>query len=350
MRHLLIAVILVLHGATAVCQQVASQQFEIVDPRGQITAVAEIRRGRLTVMDNDRQQIDYRREPRYDSQNGEFLGYFNFEQNRVLRFPRSGVGPMFAADLNEATPTYRQTIRTVRPRNSRPQSPASANLPAYEYGGFESFHPDYYPPIPTRPPIAAARSVLIDSKVVPNPPLTPATVELVNSGNRDIEVAIVGLAPGVRDERLRLAPAQRQAVSVQRDSGGTRINEYRAINIYGDTFTKQTTVAVPPQPWYEIVVHEWAMQSIAIDRTGKSPNPIEDINFQGRGIGRFTLPAGAALGNTTIDVLRAAQAANNAGAVAPLVNIAPANDPAADEPLNRALRDVLQQQQRASER
>lgn len=56
----------------------------------------------------------------------------------------------------------------------------------------------------------------------------------------------------------------------------------------------------------------------SIDLTGKSPNPIEDINFQGRGIGRFPLPAGDELVGGTIDVYRAALAAENPGAVAPL--------------------------------
>lgn len=113
---------------------------------------------------------------------------------------------------------------------------------------------------------------------------------------------------------------------------------------FGQTWTNRVVTPVPPQSLYEVVVHQWQIQSIAIDRTGKSPNPIEDINFQGKGIGRFTLPPGNELQSTTIDVKQAALAANNPGAVAPLVPTDPRLDEPSDAPLQRTLEDVLRQQ------
>ncbi|MGI9470308.1 MAG: hypothetical protein ACR2NZ_02170, partial [Rubripirellula sp.] len=98
---------------------------------------------------------------------------------------------------------------------------------------------------------------------------------------------------------------------------------------------------------YEIVVHEWAMQSVAIDRTGKSPNVIEDINFQGRGIGRFLLPAGPALQSGVIGVYSAAASQGNAGTVQPIV-------PTEDLPVRgnnaRRLEDAVLEAQRAAQR
>ncbi len=57
-------------------------------------------------------------------------------------------------------------------------------------------------------------------------------------------------------------------------------------------------------------------KSIAIDRTGKSPNPIEDINMQPRSIGFFLVPPGDAIREgSVLDVYRVAEDAKNPGAV-----------------------------------
>jgi hypothetical protein len=339
-----------------------AQQYEIVDPSGRVAAVAELTRNRLVVIENDGQRYDYVREVRYDSINGQFAGFFNGVANRVLRFPKSGYGNLFAADLNEAVPQFRQTIRTVRPRQGVTTplptlppdyvfNPPGFGLPGYippgyinpGYGGAYDY--GYY-----APQIARSQSILIDTEFVPNAPLPPVTVNLANSASRDLQVELVGLVKSVPSQRIRLTPGESRPVTLQRDNGGQRIDYYRVINPYGETFTKQITTPVPPKTFYEVVVHEWALQSIAIDRTGKSPNAIEDISFQGKGIGRFPLPAGGDLTSTTIDVKRLAQAAGNPGAVAPLVPSNQINDRPSDEPLDRALQDVLQQQRRAAQR
>ncbi len=319
------------------CVVASAQEFEIVDPVGQVTAVAEISRNRLVVIDGNGERSDYIREIRYDSTDGQFAGFFNVLANRVLRFPKSGFGSLFSADLNEAVPQFRQTIRSVRPRQN-----VASNRPALPPGYGNGFFS------PWAPPIARSQSVLIDTEIVSNEPLPPVTLNLLNSGSRDLQVELVGLSQSISNQKIRLAPGENRPVTVQRDNGGQRIDYYRVISPTGETFTKQIATPIPAVPLYEVVVHEWAMQSIAIDRTGKSPNAIEDISFQGKGIGRFPLPAGNNLTSTTIDVKRVAQAAGNPGAVAPLVPSNSSNDRASDEPLDRALRDVLEQQRRAA--
>ncbi len=107
--------------------------------------------------------------------------------------------------------------------------------------------------------------------------------------------------------------------------------------------TENIVRPIAPQARYEVVVHEWAMQSIAIDRTGKSPKAIEDINFQGRGLGRFLLPPGDSLQSPRIDVYRTAVQSGLAGTVAPIVP-SDESDQGSDSPLQRAL---LEAQQRA---
>ncbi len=72
-------------------------------------------------------------------------------------------------------------------------------------------------------------------------------------------------------------------------------------------------------PLYDISIYEIFLQSIAIDRTGTSPNPIEDVNYQPRSIGIFQVPPGAQLPqNARIDVMQTAQQSRNPGGVRPL--------------------------------
>jgi hypothetical protein len=351
-----------------------AQRFEIVDQSGRVTAIAELGRGRLAVLERgSTERIEYIREVRYDSRDNRYWGFIDLQHNRALRFPSSGQGPMFAADLNELVPQFRQTVRTVRPLGiaSNPNYPQpiapheidyglvnpfdpygryssgyvpSVSLPPYGvspgYGQYPGYSNSIYPP-----PVSRAQSIRLESRIVANPPLEPVSVDFANTSNRDLQVAIVDLATSSQAENFRIRPGERRSVVLQRDSGGQRVETYRTVDAYGFSATKQITTPVPPAVLYEVVVHEWAMQSIAIDRTGKSPNAIEDVNYQGRGIGRFPLPAGEALRPTTIDVLRVAKTASNPGEVAPLVPEDASVAPPSDEPLERALKDILNQQQ-----
>ena len=93
---------------------------------------------------------------------------------------------------------------------------------------------------------------------------------------------------------------------------------------------------------YEFIVHEWVLQSIAIDRTGTSPSPIEDANYHGKGLGRFSLPPGTQLQSGTLDVYRAASSAQNRGTVAPIT----AQEKQVGDGLSPLERAVLQLQQK----
>jgi hypothetical protein len=167
----------------------------------------------------------------------------------------------------------------------------------------------YNPPQP--------RSVLIESKTVANPPLEPAKLELANGGPREISVTIVDLKTNTTEQR-RIRPSERVEINVARDAGGKRLQRYQSVTLAGDSVVKEVVSEIRPAVRYEIIVHEWVMQSIAIDRTGKSPSVIEDVNFQGKGLGRFTLPPGNELQPGTLDVYQAAISVANRGSIAPI--------------------------------
>ena len=112
-------------------------------------------------------------------------------------------------------------------------------------------------------------------------------LKLVNDGRRELQVEIRDLQDQTRTRDIRIQPNSATDIELVRDAGGKRIEQFRVTTPYGYRSTREIVTEFEPAVRYELVVREWAMQSVAIDRTGKSPNVIEDINFQGRGIGRF---------------------------------------------------------------
>ena len=331
-----------------------SRQFEMVDEFGTVTAVIEQTAESLRIRLRSGERRQYNREPRYDSADGLFHGYTNFELNRVLRFPVSGVGVCWVADLDDRFAQFRRLPQRSRPIRGVIASPSE--LPwgfGYGYESGPTFSAGPYVPMPYSPagPLSPYRprrqSVLLDSKIVANPPLAPVRLRLLNPTKRTLQVAVVDLATGGGNRSLKISAGQSAEIEVARDSGAKRVSRYQTFDARGYPIEKEVVTEIPPAVRHEIVVHEWAMQSVAIDRTGKSPNVIEDINMQGRGLGRFPLPPGEALQSGTIDVYRAAVGAGNQGAIAPIV---PADRGAPGQPTDNssALENaVLEAQRRA---
>jgi hypothetical protein len=105
-------------------------------------------------------------------------------------------------------------------------------------------------------------------------------------------------------------------VVLERDSGSTVIQTVEYLDGFGNWDRREVQVPVPPVVLYDVSVYEEFLQSIAIDATGKSPNVIEDINYQPRSVGFLLLPAGDQLqDNSVIDVYPAAADSRNPGAV-----------------------------------
>jgi hypothetical protein len=294
---------------------VSADQFDLVEASGIASGRIEVERGRLVVYQASGQRTYFSRQPRYDSAGGEYVGYFSDQWNRVLRFPRSGSGYLQTADLDDFSPRFRNTQFAVRQRVTT-VGPAITTGPSIVRGyRGDPYHGDpyrggYLPALP--------QSVLIDSQTIPNPPLPPARVVLYNDGPRELQVGVFDLQSKSGIRSTRIAPAAGVEFDLERDAGAKRVAHYRVISPTGDFFTKEIVTEVPAADRYEVVVHEWAVQSVAIDRTGKSPNLIEDINFQGRGIGRFRLPPGPQLRSGSINIYAAAKNQGNEGTIAPI--------------------------------
>ncbi len=218
-------------------------------------------------------------------------------------------------------------------------------------GQFIPFDPYWHPYPPTSPwlppPLAypvpvpvpvLPRSVRIASEVIPDPELPPARLQFVNSTRDPLRVEIVDLKRGQVIGQKTIDPAGSANVTLPRDAGGQAIETYRTYDPRGDVSEREVTRRIEPEVRYEVVVHRWQLQSIAIDRTGKSPSAVEDVQFAGQALGRFHLPAGEALIDGRIDVYRAAIGAGNADSVSPIF---PSDaDASPRDPLREALQGI----------
>ena len=394
MRCALGWLVCVLIATTTVPIALRAQDFQLVEPGGTSTADISLQPGAMTVRDASGRQYVFRRDRSFDSIDGRYEGYWQPSLHRVMRFPKAGQGSIQVADLDDASPHYVTSRRTVRPHPGghagrppvhhhsphwghhqgyppglafippRPWSPYGYWPYGYGYGyGYLNFGsgltvggfgpgfggagfgptgfgpPGYYYPAPLQ-------SIVLDSRVVPRESLPPVTLNLANSAQREVRVTIVDQVAPDQSKRIRIPAGASVPFQVQRDAGAELVRTVLTYAPDGSQITRQISTPIPPSPRYELTVHEWRLQSVAIDRTGKSPNVIEDTNYQGRGIGSFTLPPGDAVTAGTLDVVSAALQAGNAGAIAPLID--PQDAPSPLRPVS-PLERMLQQQQRAGE-
>ncbi|WP_372898683.1 hypothetical protein [Stieleria sp.] len=348
-----------------------AQDYHLVEPSGVITGDVYMRPGQMVVNDADGRQYLFQRDRSFDSFDGQYAGYWLPPVNRVVRFPRSGRGRLLVSDLDDVFPRYVFSRRSVRPVGRHPghhhHHHGPAFIPPYflnPYGyptfgyGWQNFGTTLSvgpwgsfgtwglggavgPGRFYRPPL---QSIVIESNVVPRQPLPPVTAKLLNTAQREVRVTVTDRVAPDQSKQIPIAPGTSQPVVIQRDAGADLVRHVLTYAPDGSQITREVSTPIAPVPRYEMTVHEWRLQSVAIDRTGKSPNVIEDSNFQGRGLGRFEIPPGDQFTGGTLDVVRIALSAGNQGTVAPLL------DDQDDAPLRpvSSLEQMLLEQRKAS--
>lgn len=198
---------------------------------------------------------------------------------------------------------------------------------------------DFGPPPPT---ILLPTVRLASHKVLPNPPLPPALVTLANSHDSDLRLVIGDLRPGQASRQVSVPAGGSVQARLARDAGATIRETYEVHSPTGLIAREEYVTTIPPTTLYDISVYEQFLQSIAIDRTGKSPHPIEDINYQPKSVGIFPIPPGEQLPERArIDVWRQAKAADNPGGVRPLQRDEPTDKRIG--PLERALEEATRE-------
>lgn len=346
-----IRIALSVFGVVFAASFAVAAEFELIEPGGFVSATVDTGPGRMIIYEHTGERLYYSRDSSYDSGDGRYVGYFHFDLNRVLRFPRAGSGRMLLADLDDLRPHFVFSRRQVR-RIGRGGRPVVVVPGGFQPGGFipGGLVPGGFVPVPTFgggfvtpsfPYVPQPQSVVLDSKTIANPPLEPVRVTLRNGGPRDVQIGVVDLLQTGRTQTLRLPAGGSADVMLQRDAGGREVQNVRVVTPTGDVATREVVNDIPPRQRYEIVVHEWQIQSVAIDRTaGAGANPIEDINFTGKGLGRFPLPPGADLRPGVIDVYAAARSRGNGGDVSPILATEDDANDDGPSPLERAILDA----------
>ena len=156
----------------------------------------------------------------------------------------------------------------------------------------------------------------VNTEIVPNSQLPPAQLQLINTHKYALVVALGDIRRGNDFDQIRIEPNSSETVQLDRDSGATIVETVEIRSPLGGWKTEQYVTAIPPRALYDISVYEEHLQSIAIDATGTSPNPIEDVNYVPKSVGWLPLPAGQGIpAYGRIDLYPKARERNNPGAV-----------------------------------
>lgn len=170
-------------------------------------------------------------------------------------------------------------------------------------------------------------------------PLPPAQVRLRNSHRNELLVVLGDLRTGQVARQLRIPAGGISMIDIPRDPGGVLIERYEILTPNGYVAIDEIQTLLPPASWFDLSVYEIFLQSIAIDRTGKSPQAIEDVNYQPRSIGFFVLPPGNRLADDVVlDPYQTAMAQQNPGGVRPLQRQSPTRP--SEDILERTLREL----------
>jgi len=188
---------------------------------------------------------------------------------------------------------------------------SSVSLQSWSRSPTQLWYFDTAPPPPT---IAIPLQKMVQQSTESNPPLEPVVARFLNSNRNELLVRIGDLRTGISTD-VSIPVGGHHDVEIQRDAGATFTERYDVIGPTGVILSQQFTTLVPPTILYDVSVYEKFLQSIAIDRTGKSPNRIEDINYQPKSVGYFVIPPGDQFRGGNVDVFGQAKQANNPGGV-----------------------------------
>lgn len=225
-----------------------------------------------------------------------------------------------------------------------------AAQPPFPHGGFGQSPDPYFYGAPTLPfssqgpgyfgyGYGVPQSILLKRELIAAPPVAPAKLRFMHRRNETLRVEVYDRSMKQTILRQDIPAGGTAEVLLPRDAGGFVKETYQTFGPFGEPFIRERVRPLPTSIRYDVIVNQWQIQSIAIDRTGKSPSAIEDVQFQGRGLGRFTLPPGDRLIDGQIDIYRTAMAAGNSGLVAPIQPPLESDGPSSD-PLRQAIEEL----------
>jgi hypothetical protein len=158
---------------------------------------------------------------------------------------------------------------------------------------------------------------LVSRRIVPNPPLPPATVTLINGGDEELAVQVADAEVPAQSLELKIAPRGAQTQQFERDAGATVEEVYLVPDPIGGWSEQMARYPLPPQPRYSLAV--WAKRT-TYQYINKNPNKpkgaLPDFDLKSHvSLGVLDLPPGDLLRDgEQIDIHRAAVSLRNPGA------------------------------------
>ncbi|MCA9055245.1 MAG: hypothetical protein KDA75_15500, partial [Planctomycetaceae bacterium] len=158
---------------------------------------------------------------------------------------------------------------------------------------------------------------LVSRRVIPNEPLPPARVTLLNGGEDELILQIADAADPANSRQISIPAGRSQSEVFERDSGATIEEVYLAPTPIGGWMEQVATYPLPPQPRYSLAV--WANRTTYqyINRNPNKPaGALPDFDLKSHvSLGVLDLPPGELLRDgETIDVNREALRNRNPGA------------------------------------
>jgi len=280
-----IALVLIL-AACCATRPAAAKQFLLQDPANpQAQTLVDVTQQDMKVVMNpstpQARKYYYTRHSLLDSTDGKYWAYREDAGTMLIRWPVNCQG----SPLTYTSGSWQRARKQIV---TLPQPPT--------------------PPQPT-----------VETQVVPNPPLSPVTVELVNAHSEDLVVSFVGeRIPNGRGDEIRIPRGGSARYQIQRDAGSTE--QTLLVSPEGEVLEVLAQRPIPPAQLYSVVVYESKIVSVYIDHTGKDrtvparfrpPSTRKGL----RSIGVFPIPGGDAVSEgMQIDVYGAAKFQRNPGA------------------------------------
>lgn len=165
------------------------------------------------------------------------------------------------------------------------------------------------------PSVFVPTRLLVNRRVVANPPLRPVEIRFANTYDKELWVLLFDLRDPNRSIRLKIPPGGAEIAQLDRDAGGKFVETWERRHANGSVSVEEIVAELPPRSLYDVSVYELIVQSVAIDRTKRGAGRIEDIQRSPKSVGIFPVSPGDSLHAGTTDIYQAAKRQGNPGGV-----------------------------------
>lgn len=160
---------------------------------------------------------------------------------------------------------------------------------------------------------------LVSRSVIPNPALTPANIELVNSHSDPLVLKIADRRSPRKPTELNIGPGESGKIRIDRDAGAVLKEVYLVPGPLGTLVEQVHQYPLPPKSYYDVVVYDNRVTSVFFDRTKNRTSKPDSVQRSLVSLGVFPLPPGELLREgDRVDAYQEAKHQDNPGAAAVL--------------------------------